>query len=119
MFRESANPIRWPLSHTRALAMTASAAGESQVVQPEGGRAVGLQYICLSADGANTADVTVGVRFGVGGSDIYRVNLKPGAIWARNIGARTNWLAGGVDEPLLVNLSAGQVVHVSVEVEEV
>ena len=116
---ESASPIRWAQPSSDATAVTAGSSGDNTIYTPATGKAVGLQYICLSADGANTADVTATVKFGAGGAAKYKLSLKPGAIWARNIGARMRWLAGAVDEALIVNLSAVQNVHVSAEVEDV
>ena len=116
---ESAAPTRWPEPTGDALAITASLSGDTTVATPASGKHLGLQYICLSADGANTADVTVIVKFGAAGGAKYKVSLKAGAIWARNIGARMRWLPGAVDEALFVNLSAAQIVHVSIESEDV
>ena len=83
---------------------------------PESGKFLLIQYLCLSADGGNTASVTATVI--VGSSTKYKVSLKPGAIWARNIGAGRRVVTGEVDEPLKINLSAAQSVHVSHEREE-
>lgn len=115
---ETALAIRWPDVGSDALAVTASLSGDTTIYTPPTGKKAGLQYVCLSADGANSADVVVIVKFGAGGSAKYKLSLKPGAIWARNIGARMRWLLGAVNEPLVVNLNAAQSVHVSVEVEE-
>lgn len=72
-----------------------------------------LYYISLSADGANTADVAATVKIGT--SEKYKVSLKAGAIWARNIGAGRWYVTGSAGEDIIVNLSAAQTVHVSVE----
>lgn len=72
-----------------------------------------LYYISLSANGANSADVTATVK--IGSSSKYKVSLKAGAIWARNIGAGKKYLTGSAGEDIIVNLSAAQTVHVSVE----
>lgn len=72
-----------------------------------------LYYVSLSADGSNGADVTATVK--VGASSKYKVSLKAGAIWARNIGAGRWYVTGSAGEDIIVNLSAAQTVHVSVE----
>jgi len=72
-----------------------------------------LYYISLSANGANSADVTATVK--IGASSKYKVSLKAGAIWARNIGAGKKYLTGSAGDDIIVNLSAAQTVHVSVE----
>lgn len=72
-----------------------------------------LYYVCLSADGANAADVTVTVR--IGASEKYKVSLKAGAIWARNIFAGRSYISGSAGDDIIVALSAAQMVHVSVE----
>jgi hypothetical protein len=116
---ESANPVRWAEPAGGAFGVTVSTPGDNTVLSPAGGKRLGLQYICLSADGGNSGDVTVIIKFGGSGGSKYKVSLKPGAIWARNIGARMRWLAGAVDEVLIANLSAAQNVHISVESEDV
>lgn len=102
---------------TRALALTINGAGDNTVKTPATGTRLILQYLCLSADGANTADVTATVKWS-GGATLYKISLKAGAIWARNIGAGRRVLDGAIDQALLVNLSAAQAVHVSHESEE-
>lgn len=72
-----------------------------------------LYYISLSANGANSADVTAIVKLGA--TSKYKVSLKAGAIWARNVGAGRNYITGASGEDIIVNLSAAQTVHVSVE----
>lgn len=72
-----------------------------------------LYYISLSANGANTTDVTVTVF--IGSSSKYRVSLKPWSIWARNIGAWRAYISGSLWDDIIINLSVAQTVHVSVE----
>lgn len=76
-----------------------------------------LYYISLSANGANSTDVTATVKIGL--SSKYKVSLKAGAIWARNIGAGRKYLTGSVGDDIIVNLSTAQTVHVSVEYADV
>lgn len=72
-----------------------------------------LFYISLSANGANSADVTVTVKIGT--SEKYKVSLKPGSIWARNVGAGRSFITGATGENIIINLSASQTVHASIE----
>jgi hypothetical protein len=72
-----------------------------------------LYYISLSANGANSSDVTATVK--IGSSQKYIVSLKAGSIWARNIGAGRNYITGSPGDDIVVTLSAAQTVHVSVE----
>lgn len=103
---------------TLAKAVTASASGDTTIHTPTASNRTKLGYICLSADGANSADVTVIVKFTAGGSTLYKISLKAGAIWARNIGAGQRYLDGGVNNALIVNLSTAQTVNVSIEYTE-
>jgi len=107
-----------PDTTTLAKSVTASASGDTTIHTPTASNRVRLGYLCLSADGANSADVTVIVKFTVGGSTLYKVSLKAGAIWARNIGAGQRYLDGGINNALIVNLSTTQTVHVSIEYTE-
>lgn len=100
-------------------ALTVNTTGDNTIHTPTSGFAIGLHYICLSADGANAADVTAIVKFGAGGTPLFKVSLKAGAIWARNIWAGMRYAEGAKNAPLIVNLSANQSVHVSIEYEEV
>lgn len=101
---------------TSAGAITVSSSGSNDVLTPASGKYILLQYICLSADAANAAEVTVSVLLGAALK--YKVSLKPGAIWARNVGAGRRVVTGNVDEKLTVTLSAAQTVHVSSETEQ-
>ena len=99
--------------------VSAAASGDTEVVAPSAGKRVRVLYLCLNADGANSADVTAGIRFGAAGDIVYLVSLKAGSIFARNIGAGLNYIQGATDEALSVNLSASQTVNCTVEWEEV
>ena len=116
---ESAAPVRWDEPNFQAVGSTVNTIGNNTVITPASGKRIGLQYICLSADGGNGADVVVTIKFTNAGAVKYKLSLKAGAIWARNIGARARWLAGGIDESLVVNLSDSQSVHCSFEYEEI
>lgn len=107
-----------PVSTYTATAVDATASGENVIVNPGGGLAVRLHYITL-ANSHGTTTVTVGVRFGTGSADVYKVTLRPGSIWARNIGAGRRYLQGAADADLIVNLSTAVTVNVSAEYEEV
>jgi hypothetical protein len=91
--------------------------GDNTAYTPPAGKSILLQYLCLSADGANNAPVLVAVKF-TGSSVFFKMSLVPGAIWARNIGAGKRCLRGLVDEALIVNLDVAQMVHVSHEHED-
>lgn len=101
-----------------AKAATYSSSGNNTHHTPASGKQINLCYVCLSADGANVGDVTVIVKFGAGGASKYKISLKPGALWARNIGAGRRTVKGTVDETLVINLSAAETVHVSTELLE-
>lgn len=107
-----------PDTTTLAKSVTASVSGDTTIHTPTASNRVRLSYLCLSADGANSADVTVIVKFTAGGSTLYKVSLKAGAIWARNIGAGQRYLDGGINNALIVNLSTTQTVHTSIEYTE-
>jgi hypothetical protein len=100
-------------------ASSASSSGDNTIFTPGGGQSSRVYYLALSADGGNSADVTAIVKFGAGGSAKYKVSLKPGSMFARNIGAGKRYMQGAANEALIVNLSAAQTVHVSVEAESV
>lgn len=94
-----------------ATSVDASSSGDNTIVAIT--NTPKLYYICLSANGANSADVTAIVK--IGATTKYKVSLKAGAIWARNIGAEKRYVTGGAGDDIIVNLSAAQTVHVSVE----
>lgn len=98
-----------------AIAADATATGDNPIVAVSGGNTLRLYYICLSANGANAADVTAIVKLGT--TELFKVSLKAGAIWARNIGAGRHYLAGAAADDLIVELSDTQTVHVSAEYE--
>jgi len=115
---EHAPPVNVYQRRTNAKAETFSSSGDNTIRTPESGKYVLLQYLCLSADGANGADVTATVKWAGMSDALYKVSLKPGAIWARNIGAGRRVVTGDVDQALVVNLSVAQSVHVSHESQE-
>ena len=94
-----------------ATSVDASSSGDNTIVSIT--NTPKLYYICLSANGANSADVTAIVK--IGATTKYKVSLKAGAIWARNIGAEKRYVTGSAGDDIIVNLSAAQTVHVSVE----
>lgn len=104
-------PISEAESAITATAVDASASGDNTIVSIT--NTPKLYYICLSANGANSADVTATVK--IGATTKYKVSLKAGAIWARNIGAEKRYVTGIAGDDIIVNLSAAQTVHVSVE----
>lgn len=104
-----------PTDASSATTVDATALGDTTIVSIT--NSPRLYYICLSADGANTADVRVVVR--IGASQKYTLSLKPGVIWARNIGAGRKYITGSTGDDIIVNLSAAQTVHVSVEYADI
>lgn len=95
----------------QATTVDASSSGDNTIVSIT--NTPRLYYISLSANGANSADVTAIVK--IGASSKYKVSLKAGSIWARNVGAGNNYITGSAGDDIVVNLSAAQTVHVSVE----
>jgi hypothetical protein len=104
-----------PLEVRTATAVDASASGDTTIVAIT--NTPRLYYISLSANGGNSADVTAIVK--IGASTKYKVSLKAGAIWARNVGAGRAYISGSAGDDIVVNLSAAQTVHVSVEYADV
>lgn len=98
-------------SSITATSVDASSSGDNTIVSIT--NTPKLYYVCLSANGANSADVTAIVK--IGATTKYKVSLKAGAIWARNIGAEKRYVSGSVGGDIIVNLSAAETVHVSVE----
>lgn len=98
-----------------ATTVDATASGDNTIVAIT--NSPRLYYISLSANGANSADVTAIVK--IGASSKYKVSLKAGAIWARHIGAGDRYITGSVGDDIIVNLSAVQTVHVSVEYADI
>ena len=104
-------PISEAESAITATSVDASSSGDNTIVSIT--NTPKLYYVCLSANGANSADVTAIVK--IGATTKYKVSLKAGAIWARNIGAEKRYVTGSAGEDIIVNLSAAETVHVSVE----
>lgn len=107
-----------PIDTYSAKAVVASSSGNNTIHTPTASNRIRLGYIVLSADGANSADVTATVKFAAGGASLYTISLKAGAMWARNVGAGRRYLDGGVNNALIVNLSTAQTVNVSIEYDE-
>ena len=103
-----------PVDTYSAIAIDATSSGDNTIVAIT--NTPRLHYICLSANGANSADVTAIVKIGT--SEKFKVSLKAGAMFARNIGAGRRYLTGSVGNDIIVNLSAAQTVHVSAEYED-
>lgn len=104
-----------PTNSLTATAVDATASGDNTIVAIT--NTPRLYYISLSANGANSADVTAIVK--IGATTKYKVSLKAGAIWARNVGAGRGYITGSAGDDIVVNLSAVQTVHVSVEYADV
>lgn len=97
-----------------ATAVDANSAGDNVIVAIT--NTPKLYYFSISANGANDADVTAILK--IGSTVKYKVSLKPGSIYARNIAAEKRYVTGNAGEDIIVNLSAAQTVHVSVEYED-
>lgn len=108
-------PITTIPSAITATTADATASGDNTIVSIT--NTPRLYYISLSANGANSADVTAIVK--IGATSKYKVSLKAGAIWARHIGAGNSYVTGASGDDIIVNLSAAQTVHVSVEYADV
>jgi len=100
-----------------AEAGTVAASGDTTLHTPAGEKWCRLHYFSLSADGANAGDLTVTLKFG--SSAKYKVSLKAGAIFARNISAGEKFVSGGAASPLILSVSGSGSVHWSIEYEDV
>lgn len=112
---ESTTVTDLPTDTYLATEVDASTIGDTVIVAVGGAQTLRLAYLCLSANGANSADVTVTVK--TGATVLYKLSLKAGAMFARNIGAGRRYLAGSAGDDLIVELSAAQLVHVNAEYE--
>lgn len=92
----------------------ATSSGNNTIRTPSSGKSMRLFYVALSAPATNTTTVKCTVQF-LSGSPLYTINLVPGAIYSRNIGAGKYYLAGAVNDSLIVNLDSSQTVNWSVE----
>ena len=106
---------RLPNDTYSAVAVDATTLGNNTIVAIT--NTARLYYVSLSADGANSADVTAIVK--IGASEKFKVSLKAGSIFARNIGAGRRYLTGTAGDDIIVELSAAQTVYVSVEYEDI
>lgn len=106
---------RLPVDTYSAVAVDANSSGNNTIVAIT--NTARLYYVSLSANGANSADVTAIVK--IGASEKFKVSLKAGSIFARNIGAGRRYLTGSAGDDIIVNLSTAQTVHVSVEYEDI
>lgn len=97
-----------------ATAVDANQAGDNVIVAIT--NTPKLYYFSISANGANDADVTATIK--IGSTIKYKVSLKPGSIYARNISAEKRYVTGPDGSDIIVNLSVAQTVHVSVEYED-
>ena len=91
-----------------------STSGDNVALTPPTGLKPQIFYLAMSADGTNTAPVTVTLRF-TSGTALYTVSLVPGAIFSRNIGAGKFSAHGAPDDQVIVNLSSGQLVNWNLE----
>lgn len=116
-----AAPVNIAQTEAVQLAKTAPAntIGTTIVHTPAAGKKVRITYYNLNADAGNAAAVTASLRFGVAGADLVKASLVAGAILARNIGAGKRYFEGAINESLIVNLSAAQLVNVNIEYAEI
>jgi hypothetical protein len=108
-------PVLLGFSAVTATTVDATASGDNTIVSIT--NTPRLYYIALSANGANSADVTAIVK--IGASSKFKVSLKAGSIWAHHIGASSQFLTGSAGDDIVVNLSGVQTVHCSVEYADV
>lgn len=92
----------------------ATTSGDLTLVAPPGGQRVRLFFFGYSASPANGASVLVALRFGAN-TALDNQYLSPSQPYARNIGAGRRYIEGGVNEALIVNLSAAQTVYCNIE----
>jgi hypothetical protein len=93
-------------------AQSVSSPGATTVYTPAAGSRARLKWIGLSSPAGNTAETVVSIRFAAG-TPFYIWNMgAPGAF------AHGTVREGGVDEPLIVSLTAGQMVYVNFDVED-
>ncbi len=100
--------------------VTANTTGETTIITPTSGNAIRLWWYNIAADPANTGHVTIGLRFGTGNTDFYKVGLSQyGAATAHSFKSGKSFHQGAVDQPLLINLSGNQTTYVNIDYEEV
>lgn len=92
----------------------ATATGDTTLVTPPGGQRVRLFFFGYSASPSNGAAVMAALRFG-SNTAFDNQYLSPSQPYARNIGAGRRYIQGGVNEALIVNLSAAQTVYCNIE----
>lgn len=97
-----------------------ASSGNNTIHTPAAGKKIRLYYFGYSA-GATVVGITAGIRFGAAGTVFDQQYLvAAGQPFGRNIQAGKRYVDGGVDEALVVNLSASaQTVLVNVELEEI
>lgn len=97
-----------------------SSSGTNVVHTPAAGKRIRLFWVGLSGNPSNGAPVKVGIRFTTGGTDFLEVWLSQyGGAFAHFYKGGESFVLGGVDEPLVANLSAAQNVLVNIDYEEV
>lgn len=96
----------------------ASSSGDLTVVTPPAGQRVRLFFFGYSASPSNASSVLVALRFG-SNTAFDNQYLSPSQPYARNIGAGRRYIQGGVNEALIVNLSASQTVYCNIEYDTV
>jgi len=92
----------------------ANTSGDTTLVTPPGGQRVRLFFFGYSASPSNGSAVMAALRFGAN-TAFDNQYLSPSQPYARNIGAGRRYIQGGVDEALIVNLSAAQTVYCNIE----
>ncbi len=109
-----------PSQKVLALSVDATSSGTTTVKAPASGRALRLYYYSLSADPENTAKVKAGLRWTAAGANFAAANLSQyGGVFAHSYKNGDSYVQGGVDEALVVNLSAAQLVTVNIDYEEI
>ncbi len=100
---------------------TISANGDNVVITPAAGKTVRVYYLSFGADQNNSTQVIVRLRPSslALGSSWYTYPLVPGAVIARNVGAGKFYVAGGVNDTIIVNLSGSLTVYWTLETDQI
>lgn len=108
-----------PVDTYSVVSLVTTSAGLNLFVNPASGKSVRLHYLHMNATGSNAGDVKTSLRFTNVGADLYPNSLKPGAIFARNVGAGRRYIQGAPNEALFLNFVGAGEVNATVEYEEV
>jgi len=92
--------------------------GDNTIYTPTSGKTARVKYVSVGADIGNASQVVTRLKASSTGY-WYTWPLAPSAVVARNVGAGKFYLAGGVNDSIILNLSASGTVYWSLEVDEI